>query len=344
MKDLSFKPKQASARLLEVLPERARDILELRYGLKEKERRTLESIGQKYGITRERVRQIENYALRQIIDSEAYEEEKDAFEELENVMKEMGSVVSEEEFLNEFSKDPVMQNHLHFLLVIGEAFEKEKEDEDFVHRWHMDPKVAEKVHTALKNVYKKLSDEELVPESHVIESFLEHLQEESEEYRDDEMVKRWLSLSKKIDKNPLGEWGVSHSPSVKLKGIRDFAYLVLREHGSPLHFTEVARRIEDIFKKKAHTATTHNELIKDDRFVLVGRGLYALKEWGYMTGVVKDVIAEVLKKNGPMTKDEIVDKVMKERYVKENTIAVNLQNNDIFEKDTSGRYHLAGVN
>ncbi len=75
------------------------------------------------------------------------------------------------------------------------------------------------------------------------------------------------------------------------KGMRDYAFLVIRKHGSPIHFREVARQINLVFKKKAHTATTHNELIKDPRFVLVGRGLYALKEWGYMSGVVKDVIA-----------------------------------------------------
>lgn len=340
MPTLTIKPKQVTKKLLSILPKRAQDVLERRYGLKKAFHETLESIGQSYSVTRERVRQIENYALKQIIDSEAYEEAKGAFGELEEKMKEMGTIVSEEEFLSAMAKDKIEQNHIHFLLVLGEAFEKHKESEDFVHRWHVDNEMADKVHEALKNVYKNLSDEDLVPESQIIDSFLEHLQDVSEEYRDEEVLKRWLRLSKKIDKNPLGEWGVSHSPNVNLKGMRDYAYLVLREHGSPLHFTEVANRIQEIFDKKAHTATTHNELIKDARFVLVGRGLYALKEWGYMTGVVKDVIAEILKKNGPLTKEEIIEKVLRERYVKENTIAVNLQNAGIFERDKEGRYYL----
>jgi len=114
----------------------------------------------------------------------------------------------------------------------------------------------------------------------------------------------------------------------------------MRKHGSPIHFREVAKAISEMFNKKAHVATTHNELIKDPRFVLVGRGLYALTEWGYLSGVVKDVIKKVIDKNGPMTKDEIIDKVLKERYVKKNTIIVNLQNPKFFKKDKDGRYSI----
>ena len=123
--------------------------------------------------------------------------------------------------------------------------------------------------------------------------------------------------------------------------MRDYAFLVIRKHGSPIHFREVANQINKVFKKKAHVATTHNELIKDPRFVLVGRGLYALAEWGYMSGVVKDVIRKILDKNGPLTREEIVDKVMKERYVKENTIVVNLQNHKFFKKDKDNKYSNA---
>ncbi len=87
-------------------------------------------------------------------------------------------------------------------------------------------------------------------------------------------------------------------------------------------------------------ATCHNELIKDSRFVLVGRGLYALSEWGYMSGVVKDVIKKIIEKNGPLTKSEVIDKILKERYVKENTIVINLQNPKYFKKNKDGKYEI----
>ena len=106
----------------------------------------------------------------------------------------------------------------------------------------------------------------------------------------------------------------------------------------PMHFREVARSIEGLFDRKAHVATCHNELIKDKRFVLVGRGLYALTEWGYSAGVVKDVLREILRKEGALSRNEIIDKVRKERYVKDNTIIVNLQDTSLFKRLPDGRY------
>lgn len=336
---LTFKPKQVTKRLLTTLPPRARDILIGRYGLgKSPKKMTLDAIGKSYKITRERVRQIEEYALAQIRKSDAYKKEEAIFNELKAYVKALGGVIAEEELLGKISKDTSAQNHAHFILVVGEAFKKIKEDDEFKHRWHIDEELSKKIHESLRKLYKNLDDEDLVPESEMISSFLEHVKEVSEEYKNEEVIKRWLGLSKQIDKNPLGEWGKAESSNVKAKGIRDYAFLVIRKHGSPIHFREVAKAITSVFGKKAHVATTHNELIKDKRFVLVGRGLYALTEWGYMSGVIKDVIKKILDKNGPLTKKEIIDKVMKERYVKENTILVNLQNVRYFKKDKEGRY------
>ena len=123
--------------------------------------------------------------------------------------------------------------------------------------------------------------------------------------------------------------------------MRDYAYLAVKRHGSPMHFREVAGSINKLFGHDAHVATTHNELIKDHRFVLVGRGLYALTEWGYTAGVVKDVLREILAKEGPLTREEIIDKVRKERYVKDNTIVVNLQDVNLFRRLANGAYTLA---
>jgi DNA-directed RNA polymerase delta subunit len=92
-------------------------------------------------------------------------------------------------------------------------------------------------------------------------------------------------------------------------------------------------------KKETHIATIHNELIKDSRFVLVGRGIYALEEWGYGIGTVKDVILKILKESkNPLKKQEVLKKVSKQRIVKDNTIFLNLQNQKYFSKDSKGRY------
>jgi len=338
---LSFKPAAVTKHLIQVLPERAQDVVVKRYGLgTDATRMTLEAIGQLYGITRERVRQIENHSLSTIQKSEAYEKEQKAFDELEELVYSLGVIVPEEDFLNFVSSDTGVQNHVHFLLVLGSPFVRLKEDDRFTHRWHVDEDMATRIEDALEQLYQSLNDDELISENKIINAFLEHLKDVSDQHRDEEILRRWLGLTKKIDRNPLGEWGRASSQNVRLRGIRDYAYLVIREHGSPMHFSEVARRIQELFDKQAHVATTHNELIKDKRFVLVGRGLYALSEWGYIRGVVKDVIKAILKKNGPLSREDIIDRVLKERYIKENTIAVNLQDTDVFKKTEDGRYML----
>ena len=337
---LSFKPKDISKKLISVLTKRSQDVIVNRYGLGTRPTKlTLDAIGKKYGITRERVRQIENHSLATIRKSKAYKDLEPVFNELRDAIHNMGGIISEKDLLADLSKEPSAKNHLHFLLTVGESFKRTKEDDHFQHRWHVDEELAKKIEQSLKRLYNRLDDDELIPEGEMIDAFLDEVQDMNEKYKDEEVIKRWLSLSHKIGKNPLGEWGKSSSPNVNAKGMRDYAFLVIRKHGSPIHFKEVAKAISQYFDKKAHVATTHNELIKDKRFVLVGRGLYALSEWGYMSGVVKDVIRKIIEKEGPLSKEDIVKRVFKERYVKENTILVNLQNTKYFKKDKAGLYH-----
>jgi len=343
MAGITFKPKQTAKRLLQAIPERGRDVVVRRFGLGDStERMTLESIGEMYGITRERVRQIENAALALMRKSDVFKKEEPTFNELREFIISLGGVVSEEDLLNYISKDKSVQNHVHLMLVLGEPFKDEKENTHFKKRWVVDSVVADKIHNSLQKLYEGLSDEDLIPEGELVETFLERLKDISEQYKNEEIIKRWLSLSKSIDKNPLGEWGIATSPNVRARGMRDYAYLVIRRHGSPMHFKEVATAIGDVFNKRSHVATCHNELIKDNRFVLVGRGLYALSEWGYEKGVVKNVIKKILGSEGPLSREDIINKVLKERYVKENTVLVNLQDPRYFKRDSKGKYYLAG--
>jgi len=336
---ITFKPKQVTKRILSGLPPRAYEVITNRFGITDDAQgKTLEAIGKKYGITRERVRQIENAALTMIRKGESFKNEKEVFEELKKLVHSLGSIVSEQELLNHLSKDKLTQNTIHLFLTLGESFTKHKEDDHFNTRWSVDNEVSEKIHATLKKIYENLSDEELISEADLVGKFLEEIKDLSDHYKDEEIIKRWLSISKKMGKNPLGEWGKTNSSIIKTRGVKDYAFLMMRKHGSPMHFREVAKAVAGTFGKKCHTATCHNELIKDSRFVLVGRGIYALAEWGYKSGVVRDVIKELLKKNGPMSKDDIVDQVMKERYLKKNTILVNLQNSKYFKKGKNGLY------
>ncbi|MBU1083234.1 winged helix-turn-helix domain-containing protein, partial [Patescibacteria group bacterium] len=139
-------------------------------------------------------------------------------------------------------------------------------------------------------------------------------------------------------------WGLSAWSTIVPKRIRDKVLIVLEEENKPLHFNDITKLVSERFKndKKVLSRTVHNELIGDKRFVLVGRGIYALKSWGYSTGVVSDVIKKVLADaNGPLHISEIIKLVLKSRQVKRNTIVANLQNKSLFKKVAKATYGLA---
>ena len=342
MATITFKPKAVSKKLLTTLNPRTREIVVNRYGLEKEGRMTLEAIGKTYDITRERVRQIENFALSSIKKSKEYKEHSFVFDELKSVIKDLGMVVSEDHLMKHVSKDPVVQNHINLYLALGDEFKKHKEDDHFHAHFTVDEKKAAHVREALHKLYASIDEEDLVSEEEIFNRFMSHLTEVVGEFKDNnEVIYRYLALSKVIGKNQLSEWGRTSSPHVKARGIKDYAYLIMRRAGRPMHFKEVAQEINKTFGKKAHVATCHNELIKDSRFVLVGRGLYGLKDWGHTGGVVRDVITEVMKEAGrPLPKDEIVKRVLAKRIVKPNTVLVNLQNAKHFRK-VAGEYTLA---
>jgi hypothetical protein len=338
---LSFDTATLVKRLTAEVPERAREVLVFRFGLgTSANRETLEAIGERWGITRERVRQIEAAGIDAIRNSKAFTDASPALEELADYIKGLGGIVPEDTLLESLAADEKARNRYRFLLVVGSAFFRERETDEFYARWHVDEKTAKKVHAALSSLYAGLSDQEVLSEGELLDRFIAELREVNDAYKNEEILKRWLTISKNIGANPLAEWGRSASPAIRTKGIRDYAYLVIKRAGTPMHFSDVAKTISSLFAKEAHVATTHNELIKDDRFVLVGRGLYALAEWGYQPGVVRDVIKEALKKK-PLTRDEVIEAVKKVRYVKDNTILVNLNDPRYFKRQKNGTYSAA---
>src|SRR3989338_6641043 len=199
MSIISFKPKNITKKITSRLASRASDVIMNRFGLTaDGKKKTLEEIGKKYNITRERVRQVEDAALTFIKKSNTYRNEQAVFDELKQLVKKLGSIVAEHELLPYISKDKATQNHVHFFLVLGDAFKKHREDEHFHARWSVDSEITEHVHNSLRKLYASLSDEDLVPETEMIKKFLDHLKDLSEEYKNEEMAKRWLSMSKTV--------------------------------------------------------------------------------------------------------------------------------------------------
>lgn len=151
-----------------------------------------------------------------------------------------------------------------------------------------------------------------------------------------------LKAAHKIEQNKFGHWGVHNSREIKPKTINDKIFLILKNYGKPMHFADIAEKINSIAfdQKLANAATVHNELILDKKYVLVGRGLYGLKEWGYKKGTVAEVIEEIIRNHEePLSREAIIDKVLEKRMVKKATIILALMNKDKFGKK-EGKYTL----
>lgn len=333
--------------LLSPLPERQKDVITKRFGLKDGIRRTLEEIGGQYKITRERVRQIENDAKRTLLESEHMKKFDPLYERLVAHFDEHGGVRPEHKLFDEdapklFSSSlerEIAQAYLYFLLSLHDSFVRHSENEKFHSVWALkdvDPSVIRKV---AGDLVKKLDEHGQPVSKEQLHAWLSELSGEKREH----VLASHVATSKDIDANVYGEYGLADWPEISTRGVRDKAYVVLKKQAKPMHFKEIVDAINTIFnlKKEAHPQTVHNELIKNNRFVLVGRGMYALSEWGYKPGKVSDVLLRILSQaEGPMSKEEIIDEVMKERNVKLNTILLNLQNKAYFDRTEDGKFVL----
>lgn len=308
------------------LPERTENVVLRRFGLENENRETLDLIGKSYGITRERVRQIERDGILKI--KPKTENYPKVFQYFNDQLKESGEL-RKEDVLLELLGGPKFQNHILFLLTLSDSFERFPENEEFHSLWTINSNSLDKAKKIIDSFYSQL--------------LKENQPMNLEDYKSSVSSKpllSYLEVSKKIHQGSEKQFGLKDWPEINPRGIKDKAYLILKKEGKPLHFTESARLISE----KALPQTVHNELIKDKRFVLVGRGLYALREWGYEPGVVKDVILKILEETkNPLTKKEIVNEVLKQRFVKETTILLNLNNQKYFQKNPQGKYLIKTV-
>ncbi|MCR4322486.1 MAG: HTH domain-containing protein [Candidatus Azambacteria bacterium] len=333
--------------LLSPLPERQRDVVTKRYGLKDGKRRTLEEIGGHYKITRERVRQIENDAKSALLESEHMAKFDPFYEQMIEHFTAHGGMRPEHRLFDEDARKifsatlekEIARAYLHFLLSLHEQFVRHPENEKFHSIWALKDINPSTVKGMLEKVEKQLREHKETVSKEQVLSWLAELSDEKK----DHVLESHLAASKAIDTNVYGEYGLAHWPEINTRGVRDKAYLVLKKHARPMHFKEIVDHINKTFalKREAHPQTVHNELIKNNRFVLVGRGMYALSDWGYQPGKVHDVLMRVLSDaTKPLSKEEIIDAVLKERNVKLNTILLNLQNKTNFEKTGDGKFSL----
>lgn len=342
-----MKPTDIVREILQNLKERDRQILSHRYGLDGKDIKTLAAIGQEQNLTRERVRQIEKDLMRQLKKSSSKFPSFTATKEfILNIVSEHGRIIAEENLLLNLNiRDEQEKNAVIFLLNLIEELD------NFIHEnykknWVMVLFKEDLLHKFVDQGKEIITKKEKPLQT---DEFLAHFKEtdfykDNETELNDKTIVNFLELAVEIEKNVFGEFGLSHWKEIVPKDVGDKAYLVMKYHKKPEHYSAITEMINKakFDSKTAYKETVHNELIKDQRFVLIGRGIYALAEWGFKPGVVSDVISEVLKNYGqPMPKEKIIEEILKVRQVKKNTILVSLSNKKLFKKVGKNLYSLA---
>ena len=336
-------------KLLAVLAPREREVLEKRDGLRDGNVLTLAEIGDSYGITRERVRQIEEVALNKLANTVKKNSELDDFvSTVENHLKAVGGLRREDMLLEdlkfllrEFSNSGVLGNQVRFLLSLSNNVGYSAEDEEFHSYWYASKDIRQKAVGFVVKLAKSLEMRKEALISNPVGMNVVVKEAAGASNLKEPVGLNYLSLSKHFHVNQYGDFGLASWSEVNPKTVRHWAHLVLRKLGKPLHFTEIAQTINKVRKggpRAVNAQTVHNELIKDERFVLAGRGLYGLREFGLMPGTAREVIARLLKAHGPQKPKDLLNLVKKERVFKDNTIFINLQNKKHFLRTSDGRY------
>lgn len=345
-----FNPQEAIAGFLSSLSPRERQIITDRWGLADGKPKTLENIGKQIGLTRERVRQIEKDGLKKLLKSGLPSNLAQGVDLIFQIIEERGDIVREDilvETITPSYRQGAGGAGILFLLSIVPRFNLHKESAEFHRAWYtagFDQETAKKVIAGAKTML--LGDTKRQESADLVSRLKQSEENTQTGGLSEAAIESYLAISKDLGKNQYGEWGLASSPAIHPRDVGDKAFLVLDHHGQPEHYGKITELInkQHFDTRVANKESVHNELIKDDRFVLVGRGIYALKTWGYKEGVVADIISEILRDSGePLTRDQIIAKVMKQRLVKKNTIIVGLSNRKLFEKTADNRYRLAAT-
>lgn len=338
--------------LLGTLTQREKDVLLRRFALLGHEPQTLKQVGEFLSVTRERVRQIETQALRKLEhllgNAQMASPVQPFIHTVTHIFESHGGVMNQQACWEEFAKvsgveasDAQERTAFYFLIsyVLTDRFDVLKENRERTAAWKLHFISLDDWQSTIAAA-KEICTHAGRPLS--ADDFFTKLAEALPE-RLSAVLAAHIICSKIVRKNLFNQYGLSQWHLIVPKRVKDKIYLILKREEKPLHFTKITELINEAHfdHKTAYPSTVHNELILDSQYVLVGRGIYALKEWGYERGVVSDVIAKLLSTHTEgLTRERIIDEVFKQRIVRKSTIVLALTDRNRFTRSQSGRYTL----
>ncbi len=344
--DVFSKVPEVVSQLLRLLSPKERLVIERRYNLDHTRRATLEEIGKHFKVTRERIRQIEKSALQKLRRNVFTTPLSSLFAIATDVIVEHGGVMRQDLFYNELVQR-IMDGGSADVDSLSLAFELDPayvvvgntiKLHPYIRLQHIsDDAIAEVCGTAARSLEEKA---DVVPKDEFVREIFALYQSKSNV--SPAFIESSLNLDKNIKVLPEG-YGLFSWRHIHPRTLRDKIFFILRSSRKPLHFVDIANKIIEMHfdTKRVNLQAVHNELIRCSDFVLIGRGIYALKEWGYQSGTVLDVIGSILRQHGEMEQEDIVKGVLERRQVKRITILLALKNGDEFVRTGRKRYKLA---
>jgi len=317
--------------LFMVLTEKEAMVIRRRFALQGQPKQTLEKIGKHFKVTRERIRQIEGIALSKLRRTVRTTKLNEVNELAKSILRVHGGLMREDELISQVLKRMPNSTELDgAVLRLSYSIDSEMNSSGhsgtFVPFWRLESLAMEDVSLIVDHIVKILKKRKTCMKKDELISAVQALNLFKDRIPSKELISSSLTIDERLREIDDG-WGLTEWRFVRPRSIRDKVEIILRKTGTPLHFMEIANRIREarFDHKNVTVQAVHNELIRYPQFVLVGRGLYALREWGYEPGTVADVIETILLEKGPLSKKEIISEVAKQRTVKVGTISLNLQ-------------------
>ncbi len=315
-----------------VLTDKEATVIRRRFALQGHPKQTLEKIGKHFKVTRERIRQIESIALSKLRRTVRTTKLNDVNEMAKGILRIHGGVMREDDLITQVvrrlanSSPDVDGAVLRLAYSIDTELAPSGSGGTFAPFWRVESLATDDISVIVDSIVKILKKRKSCMKRDELVSAVQALNLFGDRIPSRELIISCLAVDERLKEIDEG-WGLTEWRFVRPRSIRDKVEIVLKKSGQPLHFMDIANRIREAHfdHKNVTVQAVHNELIRYPQFVLVGRGLYALKEWGYEPGTVADVIERILKEKGPLSKREIIAEVAKQRTVKVGTISLNLQ-------------------
>lgn len=332
---------------IESIADREREVISWRYGLKDGIALTLEEIGSKLSVSRERIRQIQNRALRRLKHATRLRPLVPLFEYLASILEDAGGVMPESALAEAIAErisigEIDAQGSVRLLL---SATAKFAEITGFA-AWGLSnrplklvPQLNQQICRLLRAARVPLSLTELLDGLRATAWY-----QGCEVEMDDAFIFACIQVNDKVTCREDGSYGLECWD----RHYTDDLILALRKLGEPAHYSVIAEAVNAMLPPEKHITPrgVHVRLMQQrDLFVWVGRkGTYGLKEWGlkratpYLEGLV-----HILEQAGhPLTFEQILAEIARLRpHCEESSVVLTLGTTGRFRAFSDGTYGLA---